>query len=116
MAIIECLNGATTQNVGGTEYTFIKDEHDRFTAKVLNIVDIRMFLSRQSIYREVPETPLPKKSRKAVQPGKQSEPEGAGNDGSGEGGQGGSNDTNPTGGENAGGEGSEADASNEGGE
>lgn len=69
MAIIECMNGPTTQNVGGSEYTFAKDEHGRFTAKVAELVHLRMFLSRPSVYREVPETPLPKKSRKAIQPG-----------------------------------------------
>lgn len=72
MAIIECINGPTTQIVGSSEYHFTLDKFERFTAKVTNLVDLRMFLSRPKVYREVPEEPLPKKKRKAVQPGNQS--------------------------------------------
>ncbi|MCV9910188.1 hypothetical protein OIV19_21570 [Brucella sp. HL-2] len=115
MAIIECINGPTTQSVGGSEYTFVKDDHDRFTAKVTELVHLRMFLSRPAVYREVPETPLPKKSRKAVQPGKQEEPENSGNgETQNEGNTDGTGNSEENGNDGAGNDGSGTDEANNG--
>lgn len=70
MKIIECITGATEQNVGGSTYKFKPDDYGRYTVKIFHVAHQRMFLSRPAIYREVPEHPLKvsEKSARTIRP------------------------------------------------
>jgi hypothetical protein len=57
--LIECLLGATTQNVSGTVYNFAPDRHGRFVCDIINDDHVPLFTALEGVYRKVTELASP---------------------------------------------------------